>query len=136
MRWSSSQLAAVLSLIVFGVAVFRFGFGIHLLLIALPLGLVSICIAHLRNQREPASAYAEILMPFSTFTELKTTYDAVPRFRKRRYPKELSERRIRSATMEIVTLIPWYCIWVVLSPVPLFFQIFPATRSQTRVIAA
>ncbi len=135
-RWSLSQVAAPFALLVFGLAVFQLGFGIRLLLITVPLGLVSICIARFRDQRQPASACTEVLMPFSTFTELRRSYDAVPRFRKKRYPGNLSARRVRSAAKEFLMLIPSYCIRVVLSPVALFFQMFPATRRQTRVIAA
>ncbi len=136
LRWSVSQLAAAFSLLAFGIAAFQFDFGIHLLLIAVPLGLISICIARFRDQREHPPVHAEILVPFSTFAELKTTYDAVPRFRKHRHPRNLPDRRIRSATIEIISLIPSYCLWVVLSPVPLFVQMFPKFRSRTRVNAA
>ncbi len=134
--WRYSQLLALLSFIGFALAAWYCGFGIHLLLIAIPFGIVSIGIQRYRNCARPDLPYSEVLLPFSTFSELASTYKSVSQFRKKRHPKHLPGPRIRSVTMEVVVSIPLYCVWAVLSPVALFFQMFPTTTTRTRVCEA
>jgi len=140
LKWGFSQLVALASLVAFGFAIFHFGFGFHLLLLTIPLLFLTLLIIRLRNREVPIAAYNNILNPFSTFTELKSTYEAVPEFRKTRYRKELSTRRIRSNAMHIFGTALAYCGWFVFSPffLPfiLFFLIFPDTQTHTRVVAS
>ena len=76
-----------------------------------------------------------IIFPFATFSDLATAYRS-SRFQKTRYPKQIRERMIRSPFMAAFWTLHTYTVWLILSPIPLLFQMFPVKRTETRVVAA
>ncbi len=132
-QWNSSQLLAAFCLLISGMAAHHSGIGMQLLPLLMPLGLVSICIARLPPQPEPASEFEHILMPFSTFADLAKTRESAPQFQKQRYPKNLPDHRSRTATTGFIQFLPTYVLWMLLSPIVLFSQIFPRSYRKTRV---
>lgn len=134
-RWHWSQLVAGLALVVFVLIALRTGWGYHLLLVAAPLGLVSIGIAHLRRTQDVASPYEAITFPFESFEDLRGAY-AAARFRKVRYPRHLHSRQIRSPLLAVWFTGLMYALWLLLAPVALACQAFPLRITQTRVTTA
>lgn len=132
-RWSWTQFVALGCLLGFGCCIWRFGWGMHLLAFSIPLGLISIIISFLRSHKRATGAYDEILMPFSTFSDLSTTYRATEAFSKKRYPSGLTKRRIRSRVAECGIRIQMYPGWLLLSPIPLLAQTFPLTETRTDI---
>ena len=133
-RWRTSQLIALLALVAFSVLVWRFGFGRHLLVIAIPFGVISMLIAYWPRSKTPIDNTMLSLVPFSSFTEMRDTYRSVRHFRKSRYPADLSNRKIRSEAMNKIMMIPTGIAWLAFSPLVLLFQTLPQRDSQTRVV--
>jgi hypothetical protein len=134
-HWSVTQLVALLALAGFLGAVWHSGFGYHLLLVVLPLGLVSIGISGLRTATADVGPYDAIIFPFASLADLRAAYESVA-FRKCRYPRKLAARRIRSPFMATLNLLHVYAFWLVLSPLALAYQMLPWRETHTRVIAA
>jgi len=134
-RWSLSQLIALLSLLGFLWVAFQVGWGYHLLIAAVPFGIISIGISWLRRTTVNVGPYDPIIFPFATFSDLKSTYDGVV-FKKSRYPQRMKTRRIRSPFMSGVYQIQFYVMWLMLSPIALVIQVFPPAETHTRVIVA
>ena len=134
--WSWSQFVAAAALIGFIWAALHLGWGRHLLIVSIPFGIVSIAISFLR----PAPAQldyplASMICPFATLGDLRSAYESVA-FTKQRYPKQLSNRRIRSQFMETFLWIHMCVVWLILSPFPLAAQTFPRTITDTRARTA
>lgn len=134
-RWSLSQLIALLSLLAFLWIAFQLGWGYHLLIAAVPFGIISVGISWLRRTTANVGPYDPIIFPFATFSDLKSTYDSVV-FRKCRYPKRINARRVRSPVMNGVYQLQFYLMWLMLSPIALVIQVFPRTETHARVIVA
>ena len=135
-RWSPKQLVAAVSLCVFTYFSFRMGWGSQLFILAIPFGFISIALSfwHAPSQLSD-DPFQPIIFPFATFSDLATAYRS-SQFRKTQYPKQIAKRTIRSPFMAAFWQIHAYVMWLILSPVPLLFQMFPETRSQTRVRVA
>ncbi len=134
-RWSLWQLIAFLSLLGFLWVAFHIGWGYHLLLAAVPFGIISIGISWLRRTTTNVGPYDPIIFPFASFSDLKATYDNVT-FNKSRYPQHIKTRKIRSPFMNGVYQFQFYVIWLMLSPIALVIQVFPPAETHTRVIVA
>lgn len=134
-RWSHTQLIALLSFFGFLGVAFQLGWGYHLLVAAVPFGLISIGISWLRRTTINVGPYDPIIVPFATFSDLKSTYDSVV-FTKSRYPNRINARRIRSPFMNGFYQLQFYAMWLMLSPIALVIQVFPPTETHTRVIVA
>jgi len=132
-RWSWTQILAFGCLIAFAWCIWRFGWGQHLFVFAIPFGLVSIFISYARYHTRPSGAYDRILTPFANFAELSVAYRANPAFAKHRYPRIMAKRRIRSALAEFGVNLQMYAAWLLLSPIPLLFQTLPITETRTSV---
>lgn len=132
-RWSWTQLAACASLLAFAWCICLFGWGQHLLVFAMPFGVVSIFISFVRQQTQSTGPYDQILTPFPTFTDLSATYRSAATFTKNRYPRILTNRRIRSPLAEFGGRLYMYAAWLMLSPIPLLVQTFPMTETRTSV---
>lgn len=132
-RWSWTQFVALGCLLGFGWSIWRFGWGEHLLVFSIPFGFISIIISFLRSQKRTTGAYDQILMPFSTFSDLSATYRATPAFSKKRYPSGLTRRRIRSRVAEFGIRLQMYAGWLLLSPIPLLVQTFPLAETRTDI---
>ncbi len=135
-NWSWTQLAAVASLLVFLWFIWQFGWGYHLLAFSIPLGIVSITITFVRQKSQTRGPYDYILSPFPTFSDLSATYRSVVSFSKKRYPGKLVDRKIRSRVAEFGVPLQFYASWLMLAPIPLFFQAFPTTETTVSVKTA
>lgn len=133
-RWCVTQLIALIAFVGFLPVVWRFGFGQHLFVFAMPFGVISMLIAYWHRSTTSVDNSSLSLMPFSSFAEMRDTYRSVHDFHKSRYPAELSDRKIRSDAMKTIMLIPSHIAWLAFSPLVLFFQILPEHDSQTRVV--
>lgn len=134
--WCPPQLAAAIGLIGFVYCTFWLSFGSHLLVVAIPFGLLSILLSFWREHYTPAQSTQEAnLFPFSSMSELLALRRSISRFVKQRYPAELGDKQIRTETMERILWFQWHVVWLLLSPIALFFQTLPLRRVSTRVKA-
>ena len=65
--------------------------------------------------------------PFDSVDNLAAARHAAPRFRKRRYPPEVGDRRVRDATSELLSWVQTSCAWFLAAPLVLLAQL-PAAR--------
>lgn len=132
--WHFSQAVAAACLVLFGYIIFRKGIGEHLLDFTFPLGIISM-ILYWFNQRKESKRVSEfkVSIPFQSIRNLLSVRRQVPSFIKIKYPKTISVRRVRGKVMEKAMLLPWIFIWLMLSPIVLFFQMFPNKESETRI---
>lgn len=135
-RRSVTQLIAVLSLSLFIFFAIQTGWGQHLLVVSIPFGFVSIALSEL-NAKETATAdpLEPLLFPFATFSDLARARRS-SRFRKTQYPVGISERRIRPPFMGLVSRLQMSVAWLIFSPLPLMFQIWSCSQTETRIKAA
>lgn len=134
--WRPPQLIAAIGLLGFIYCAMLVGIGIHLLILSIPFGALSIALSFWRQRYTPTlTADEESLFPFSSFTELLTARRSIAHFVKQRYPSEIANRQIRTKTMEAILWFQWYMIWLLLSPIALLFQTLPLRQSTTRVTA-
>ena len=135
-HWSIKQLFAAITLCVFVYFAAQFGWGEQLLILSIPVGVVSIGLSFWQHRDTTvANPYAPIIFPFATFSDLAKAYHSSG-FRKKRYPRHIGERKIRSRLTDAFGQIQAYTIWLIFSPIPLLFQSFPDLQTETRVIAA
>jgi hypothetical protein len=135
-HWSLKQLFSIISLGMFGFLALKLGWGYQLLILSIPFGLISIALAFWQPAIRPnPDPFASAIFPFATFADLANAYHASA-FRKKRYPKHIAKRTIRSPFMEVFWRLHAYTMWLVFSPVPLLFQSFPVKLTETRAKAA
>jgi hypothetical protein len=135
-RWSMKQLIAAVSVCAFSYCGIQTGWGQHLLILSIPFGIVSIALSFWRSQCETATdPYAPIIFPFATFSDLETAY-RLSGFRKSKYPKQIGQRTIRSPFMVSFWQMHTYAMWLILSPIPLLFQMLPERQTNHRIVAA
>jgi hypothetical protein len=72
--------------------------------------------------------------PFGSVSELADVHRATPRFRKRRFPPEVGERRIRERSSEAFLLVQWAIGTFLWTPVVLLCQSLPTTDEETHVL--
>ncbi len=132
--WTFRQLIAACSLAGFLLFAFRIGWGAHLNFIAIPFGVVSIFLSFWHSPTIKSwETKQRALTPFSSVSELLHVHRRVTGFSRRRYPPELKKRRIRDAIGQASVWLPLLTFWLMLAPIPLFFQTLPETYSKTRV---
>jgi hypothetical protein len=134
-RWHGGQAVAAAFLMAFGCVALWAGFGERLLLYAVPFGLVSMVLARFNHRQRcrRVSASELALTPFPSVGRLLSVRRSVRGFVRRRYPREINGRRIRSPAMSTMIRLPSALAWLVLSPVVLFFQMLPERESGTRI---
>ncbi len=133
-RWSLRQVVAGISLIGFGLCVFRFGIGWHLFGFALLFGPVSILLSHWRSRSERRHAQERLrLAPFSTFSELRAIRRAVTGFSKKKYPASAKPRRVHSRLMTMAVWFQTAVLWSFMSPLILLFQSLPEKDIHIRI---
>lgn len=135
-RWSVTQLVAGVAFLAFAVCAAQLGIGYHLFAVAIPFGLVSIGLFRLQERlrwRNPASEQIA-MVPFSRVSEIRAVRRRVPDFSKWKYPASLATRRIRSPVENFAILLPWYAVWLMMSPLALLVQMMPETVAQTHVV--
>jgi hypothetical protein len=133
-KWSVRQIIAGLALGLFGVCVARLGFGRHLLVVAVPFGVVSMLLSYWHHRAFPTSRES-ILTPFSSVSEILGIRRKVSGFAKRKYPSRLTSRTIRSPLMATAVMLQTASTWLFLSPLVLLFQMLPDTDTIETCVA-
>jgi hypothetical protein len=124
-RRSWDHVVAWLSLALFIVAAFFVEWGIQLVLLAIPFGLISMLISRYRRQSFPEPSPNEIAyMPFDSYSQIRWLRRQAPSFQKRRYRSEIEGRRIRSKVEESFNSVFASFLWLILGPIVLLFQGF------------
>ncbi len=135
-RWSFKQWIAAVSLCVFAYCAVQMGWGTHLFLLAVPFGLISMALSCWQQRTDSdVDPYQQSIVPFASFSDLATAYRS-SRFRKIPYPRQLETRTIRSPLMNRFRQLYFYTLWLILSQIPLLFQLLPKNRGWTRIQAA
>ena len=135
-RWSMKQLIAAVCLCGFACLAPQVGWSSALLILAIPFGVVSIALSLWHpNDQANVDPFDPIIFPFASFGDLSATCRSSS-YRKTPYPKQVEGRRIRSPFMTAFWQIYAYTCWLILSPLPLLFQMLPETRKWTRIKAA
>jgi hypothetical protein len=100
-KWTVRQAIAAAGLVVAGWTVWATGWGSHLLIFNIPLGVVSMGLSYWRGRAESTSdPHGGAVAPFGSAAQLRSTRRAVHEFDKRRYPGRLARRRIRSPLVD------------------------------------
>ena len=128
--WTMRQLIAACGLLIFAAAVWRFGFGEHLLCVYVPLGLLSMALTYWRDRNYKREHNDFHLVPFTSVSEIFAFRRKHPGFSKKKYPRALSGRRIRSPIMEAVMLLKS----LLFPPVVLFFQVLPEAQCTRKIV--
>ena len=132
-RWSWDHLIAWLALIAFVGIAFVVGWGWHLILWAVPFGIVSILISIYRHRREPEFEPRDAAcIPFESLSQIRWLRGQFPGFQKRKYRVDVGARKIRSEAEESFNRAFSYCYWLIFSPLVLLFQGFPSTTDHTK----
>jgi len=133
-RWRIGQCIAVLCLVGFLYIAFQTGFGEHLFFYATPFGAVSMILVWFASRQRKRETATE---PFPSVDSLLSVRRQVPGFTMAEYPKTLTGRRIREPFIETLfdkfMLIPLGLVWLMCSPLPLFFQMLPRRERETRI---
>ena len=113
----------------------RVGFGDHLFVYALPSGAVSMVLAWFtsRERERMTTATESALTPFPSIRSLLSVRRSVPDLARTRYPRSVSGRRVRSPVEGKLMWIPWTMLWLMFSPVALFFQMLPERECETGI---
>lgn len=135
-KWSYPQAIATIAFLGFIYFVFKTGWGEHLFVSTIPLGMVSMLLAWHASQEQQKSFTLRqtVLTPFSSISSLFSLRRRVRNFSKLKYPEKIVNREIRSSFSYHVSLLPIRLMWLLFSPVILFFQMFPEKEYATRII--
>ena len=123
--WSWRQAIAASCVIIFGFIIWRTGWGGHLMLFAIPFGLISMGLTMWRYRVSPPAVYDPALFPFNSIPQLASVRRTLPLFHKNPYPSDMRGRRIRSTSEEKVMRIRWRLTWLLWGPIVIFAQAFP-----------
>lgn len=133
-RWQWPQQVAAAALLGFGPVVWMFGWGEHLLIYSIPFGIVSMVLAWINDRRKQAELRNQTgLLPFPSFSSLRTAHRRVPGFARLRYPRTLASKQIRSRVTAWIMFLPAHLAWLMFSPLVLFFQALPERDSEIRI---
>lgn len=135
-QWGWRQAVAIAAMVAFVGGLVLLGFGWQLLLVMVPLGGVSMLLAHFAEAGARSCKDGELvrLAPYSSVGEMLAAHRTVRAFRKRRYPDAMRERRIRGPVEAGLLWLFFRVMWLVFSPVVLLFQALPSPRSTSRVV--
>lgn len=124
--WSWRQVIPAVLLVGFWGIVRQTGFGIHLLVVAIPLGAISMALSRSRR-RLPAEQAARLarLAPFTSLAQVLAVRRKTPGFKKCPYPAGLVARTIRSPFMSRLIELQFRAVWLIFSPVVLVAQLLP-----------
>jgi len=133
-RWHPRQAIAAICLGAFCAVTWQTGFGMHLLILAMPFGLVSMALTWWASRGERKDdGMADVTTPFPSVSSLLSVRRRVPGFQRRRYPRAIVGRRIRGRLLERALMLQWGVTWLMLAPIPLLFQMLPKRESETVV---
>ena len=135
-KWTARQAIAAAGLVVAGWTVWRTGWGSHLLIFNIPLGVVSMGLSWWRGRAESKrELHGDAVAPYGSVVDLRSTRRAVRGYVKLRYPGQLAGRRIRSPMVDWVYWLQWGAFWLMFSPVALAFQLRPERQTTWRVVS-
>jgi hypothetical protein len=135
--WSATQMVAFMALAIFGWIAWQIGWGEHLMIVAIPFGLLSIGLSIWRGRLFQAEDnWNPAVYPFASVSQLLWIAHDVRDFRKERYPDHLSSRRIRSRLGDAGIWLHRYPFWLLYSPVVLLTQLLPIEVPIRRVVPA
>ncbi len=133
--WHLSQFVAAVSLAIFVCLAVLRGWGLGLVGLTPPFGVVSMVLAWFNmRRRRRATAAGVALSPFPNFSILRSARRKAGRFVKIPYPNGIADRTIRGR-IEVVFL--WAIrtpMWFVFSPVVLFVQMLREKHSETAMV--
>lgn len=132
--WSWHQVVAGLLLACFVAVAIWLGWGAHLFLAAIPMGVGSIALSHFREGVYPQDRQQLArLTPFASFSQVLEIRRTLIGFNKHPHRAALAQRRIRSPGMDRVLHWQFLVLWVLFSPAVLFFQMFPLPDERVSV---
>ncbi len=135
-RWGWDHATAWISSCTFVIIAYMVGWGLPLLILAVPFGAVSIAIARYRQRISPCPSVLDAAcMPFESCSQIRHLWRHTPGFRKRRFRAEVACRQIRPQSETLLLNFLSYCYWMAFAPVVLFAQGFPSRHSRTRIPA-
>lgn len=134
-EWTPRQVVAALGLIAFLCVVWQTGFGNHLILAALPLGIVSMLLHRWQERRDISDSTEKQgrLVPFGSVSEMIGFRRQAHGFWKAKYPARLRGRLIRSHSAEAVLRFQAHVMWLIFSPIVLLIQSLPESHSEWSV---
>jgi hypothetical protein len=133
-KWTARQAVAAVCLALFGLTVVKTGFGCHLLVVTMPLGIVSMLLSHWRSHDEARRLHDQTaVLPFGSVSELIFLRRKVRNFVKARYPARLGSRQIRGTVSAAAMWLRFGAVWLIFSPVPLVFQMLPEPEHRWKV---
>lgn len=136
-KWTVRQAVAAAGLVVAGWILWKTGWGSHLMVFNIPLGVLSMGLSWWRGRSDSKNEpRGDAVAPFGSLVELRSTRRAARGFVKLRYPGRLAGRRIRSPMVDWVYRLQWGAFWLMFSPVALAFQLRPERRTTWRVVGA
>jgi hypothetical protein len=136
-EWTARQAVAIACMAIFVGAAVKSGFGSHLFFVTVPLGGISMLLAHWRSCIETQRVHEQTsLLPFASVAQLLTLRRKVTHFVKAHYPVRLGSRRIRGPVSEGLMWIHSGVGWLLFSPVALAFQMLPEREYRWKVAGA
>ncbi len=135
-NWTARQAVAAACLVVFAVVVVKTGWGSHLFLATVPLGVVSVLLKLWHSSLEETRFRRQApLMPFGSVSEIRSLRRKVSGFVKSRYPTRLASRKIRGPVSEAFNWLHFVVVWLLFSPVALLIQALPEREHRWKVSA-
>lgn len=135
-KWTARQAVAAVCLALCGLAVAKTGFGYHLLWTTVPLGIVSMLLAHWRSRVEADRLHEQTpLLPFGSVSGLLSLRRKLNSFAKARYPARLGSRQIRGPVSAALMWLHFGAAWLICSPVALIVQMLPEPEHRWKVVS-
>jgi hypothetical protein len=135
--WHLRQAVAAVSLALFCLVAGRTGIGNHLLIYAMPFGLVSMGLAWWKRRDEAKASLAQAaITPFPSVSNLLTLRRSISGFQKLRYRAATGQRRIRGRLVESAYWLQWGVFWLMFAPVALLFQTLPGKESDLTIVTS
>jgi hypothetical protein len=132
--WTLRQAASAVCLALFGLVIVETGFGRHLYCATVPLGIISMLLAHWRSCDEGHRFQEQAaLMPFNSVSALLSLRRKVRNFVKVRYPIRLGSRQIRSPMSAAAMWLHFGAVWLLFSPMALILQLLPESEHRWKV---
>jgi hypothetical protein len=137
-KWSPRQPIAAFAVAAFVILALCLGWGVHLLVLSIPFGLISGLLSYWRYKKTVTyDATALALTPFSSLAQLLAARRQVPLFSKKRYPGRLVRRmivhEIAVSPIHLPQLLLLGIMRLLLSPIWLVHQAMPETDRELRV---
>gem|GEM_PF-765435 len=133
-RWTWRTVIASAGVIAFGHIGHRVGFTTELYRYTPFFGVLSIPLAWSGNRADRPPLEESLRIPFPSVGSMLSVRRSVAGFRRRRFPKGLEPRRIRSRVAERAMWVPSLVAWLLWSPVVLLGQSIPERVTETRIL--